>query len=186
MADTEYATLSEVKGYLGIPMTTVTDDPEFARLILSASRWIDKYCSRSFLSASYTERRDSVGSWTLMLRHRPVTAVASVMIGDPTVSPVTLVVNRDYFFSESSIEFATPPCRGRGNILAVYTAGYDTLPWDIRQAAIAIVAYRYKEGRRIAQKSVSVGGNETVSFITDAVPKDVQKSLDQWTNPVPL
>lgn len=180
----ELATVSEVKHYLGL--TTTADDALIAQLVLSASAWIEQYCSRHFLQHDYSERRDLKGGDFLMLANRPVTAVASVLYGAPGQTASTLVENTDYYFTESGIVFFGCWPRGRGVLLVNYTAGYLTPPWDIKQACIELTAWRYKEKSRIGQRSVSVGGQETVSYSSAALSASAKLSLDQWTNTVPL
>lgn len=183
MTAPEFATVSEVKHYLGI--TVNTDDAQLALLVLGASAWIEQYCSRRFLAATYTERRDAWGGTSLMLANRPVVGVTSVLWGAPGQSPATLVFNTDYYFTEFGLQFLRA-MRGRGSLLVTYTAGYSVVPWDIKQCCIELVAWRYKESKRIGQRSVSVGPQETVSFLTSATSASTKQALDQWKNPVPL
>ncbi len=177
----EFSTVSEVRAFIGLK--TTDDDPVLAAIILRTTAWIENYTSRTFLQDTYSERRDAPGGDTLVLRHRPVTAVASVVLGNPGQAPWTAVPNLDYYFTESSLVWLRNPPRGRGQVLVNYTAGYEVLPWEIRDACVQITAWRYKEGRRVAEKSKLVG-NETITYLTDAVPEAVKKTLDQWTNPV--
>jgi hypothetical protein len=62
--------------------------------------------------------------------------------------------------------------------LAVLIA-YSFVPADIEQAVWELVAWRYRERDRIAQRSKGVGG-ETVFFQTDGIPPTVKPTIDQY------
>lgn len=184
MAAREFCTVSEAKQYMGLVVDT--DDGLIARLILAATEWIENYTSRHFLADNYTERRNGTGGQLFMLANRPVLSVSAVQIGSPNMAALSLVLNRDYFITESGLQRPCGWVRGLSNVYVAYRAGYEVLPWEINDACIQIVAWRYKEGRRIAEQTKSIGGNETISYQTIPVPNAVKKSLDQWTNTVPL
>lgn len=57
---------------------------------------------------------------------------------------------------------------------------YGYIPADISQACIELTAIRYRERKRIGEKSVSIGGGQTVSFDTKALPDSVKMYLDSY------
>jgi hypothetical protein len=63
----DYATLAQVKGYLGI--TDTADDVELATAISAASRAIDRACGRQFGSVAAPEARAYEATFN---RHRPI------------------------------------------------------------------------------------------------------------------
>ena len=150
-------TKEKVKEYLGI---TVTDyDDLLDSLISRMSTFIEQYCNRSFDEAEHTEQYDGTlrNSGLIRLNQIPVSAIAS--IHDDTTRAFgteTLIEASKYvFYGDSGVvqldhgyEFKI----GYQNIKVVYTAGYATIPGDLEQATIELVAYKFqvrgKEGIR--------------------------------------
>jgi hypothetical protein len=66
------------------------------------------------------------------------------------------------------------------NVLVTYTAGFATAPPDIAQAAIELVALRYRERSRIGETSRALTGGETVTYSTRDMSDDVKLLLSQY------
>jgi hypothetical protein len=180
MASGDFCTVSQVKHLLPIDKTIKEDDPLVQRLITAASTFIRNYVGDVLNSQAYTEIRDGTGTGKIILRHQPVTAVASVSIGPPSVNRVALVADVDYVFTRFGIQsLGRSFPRGVANIAIVYTAGYVAAPADIEGVAAKLAALRYKEAERIGQVTKSLAG-QTISFDTSDIPKDVRLVLDQY------
>jgi hypothetical protein len=63
-----------------LQISGVTEDARLAVLVSAASAAVEKYCQRTFLSASYTEYYSGTNTQRLALRRRPVSAVTSVKL----------------------------------------------------------------------------------------------------------
>ena len=61
-------------------------------------------------------------------------------------------------------------CRGVQNVQVSYTAGYLSVPIDLKQAAIEAFALAYRQRVRIGEKSNSMSGQITISFDMSDVP----------------
>lgn len=135
--------------------------------ILEVQALAERYCGRVFDSASYDERLDGQGSETISLTHAPVTAISSITIIGPDGSVVETLSTDDYYLdSESGVIYSrssdggnamdaffersgdgpatnrAPAYRwpyGTKNVRVQYTAGYTTIPYDLRLAAILCV-----------------------------------------------
>src|ERR1043166_3681845 len=77
------STVANIKLFLGIPSTNVTEDARLGYLLTLATAAITEYLGRNIESTTYTEYISGNGMRLLELRQRPVTAVTSVTI-DPT------------------------------------------------------------------------------------------------------
>lgn len=71
-------TLPSVKLYIGVDADDTTDDPQLEALRQAAERIVKQRCNRDLESANYIEYYSGTGKRELILRQRPVTAVASV------------------------------------------------------------------------------------------------------------
>lgn len=69
---------------------------------------------------------------------------------------------------------------------AAVLISYGFVPSDLADAAIELVAERYKYSQRIAEKSHSLGGNETVSFDATRLTPLILSLLQPYRNIAPL
>jgi hypothetical protein len=75
--------------------------------------------------------------------------------------------------------------RGLQNISIVYTAGFTTIPFEIAQACIDLVALKYKEMTRIGLQSQTLG-NEMVSYRFWDLTSNQKGLLTQYKKVVPI
>jgi len=157
------------------------DDNLLARLITSASAFIAAFLDRTILTASYVEYRDGPGGYTLSLLNYPVTAVSALEINGVAMTLATGTVNYGYQFSDRQIVMRGYKfTRGIRNVQVSYTAGYATVPLDIEQACLELVAYKYRSRDWVGQASKIVG-SENVSFITKEIPENALGTLNRWS-----
>ena len=71
--------------------------------------------------------------------------------------------------------------KGVKNIKVIYVAGYATIPIDIGQACIEIVAKKYKAGKDKKQGVVSDSlGERSITFKDEDIPKEARLVLDSY------
>jgi hypothetical protein len=176
--------LADVEAWLGLASGN-SDEALLTRLIAGASAFVETWCSRTFALTSYTETRDGNGQTRMSPQNWPISTVASVTI-DTTVVPARTVPGGSGFFLNGKSIQLVGYCfnRGQANVTLVYSAGFATIPADIQQGVIELVAMRYKERDRIGLSSVSAAG-ETTSYITKDMPNSVATLLGQWRQVVP-
>lgn len=177
---TPYATLADVRGWLGIKENNTSDDALLTRMITAASAWIDTYVSRPLAKASFTQTFDGVGGMRQCLPFGPIVSVESVRVDDIEIdssrwrSDAYGVILKGGWFT-----------RGFGNVEISYTAGYDPIPDDIVQCCIDIVAFNYRRRERIGHASKTLNG-ETTAFVTSDVPPECKAVLEQYKRVVPI
>lgn len=149
--------LEELKDYLGITSTTQDVILDIIRLGVVAA--VENQTGREFESQARTEYYDGPGERLLILNHRPVTAVTSVHVdstgyagqGTTPFESSSEWTQGDYFFIRPPVEASERNpgileaingvwTKGRGNIKVVYTAGYSTLPEDLKLAVCQVCA----------------------------------------------
>ena len=69
-----------------------------------------------------------------------------------------------------------------GDVAATVLLSYGFVPYDLADAAIELVAERYRYAQRVGEKSHSLGGNETVSFDTTRFTPLVAQLLQPYRN----
>jgi hypothetical protein len=213
----DLTTLADAKAWLslggppGAPgAMTSADDLLLARLITAASQLVQSWLNRPILSGDWREVRDGPGSWgwesTFVFGVQPVTAVSLVVVdgftvppvpatppgppGQATVSPYTTLAG--YVFTPTALTirgYFVP--RKKACVLLQYTAGYPSVPFDLAQATIELVARKYRERTRIGERSKSLGGGETVAYETHAFSlrdftSDIQLLLQQYRMVAPI
>lgn len=181
----DLTTLANVKSWLNV--STTTDDTLLQRLLSAASGYIQAWCNRVFAEASYTDTFNGKDKTKQMLGNYPVLSVTSVTVDANVIPPSTAVtvpgfVNdiysvmlRDYWF-----------CRGIQNVVISYTAGYATIPLEVEQACIELVALRYRERQHIGEVSKTAGGAETVSYSQKDMSDGIKTILGNYKKVVPL
>lgn len=70
--------------------------------------------------------------------------------------------------------------RGIQNVQLSYSAGYSSVPLDLRQAAIEAFALSYRQRVRIGEKSNSMNGQVTVAFDMSDVPPRSMTVFSQY------
>lgn len=136
------------------------------RNINSVSGMVSKYCNRNFIADTYTEYYKGSGRQRLILNQYPINTITSVSVDSAALTAGTDYVTSDQTYLDQGIIFKDNGWTWYGyliglvgeltapvdNIGVVYSAGYTlapetsrTLPFDIEQAVISMVADLYDE-----------------------------------------
>lgn len=183
MAAGDLTTLANVKQWLGLAATT--DDALLSRMITAYSSQIQTWLNRVILKQAYTEVRDGTGRNVLVFADYPVSAVASVAVDGNAIPAGDFVVPGYRFDATRLFLNGYTFCRGLGNVQINYTAGYDTVPPELEEAVIQVIALRYREKDRIGLQSKTLAA-ETVSFFVKDYPDTVRTTLNNYRKVVPL
>jgi hypothetical protein len=179
----DFTTLSDVKAWLqnGQSSFPTTDDALLSRLITAASQYIQTWLNRQIPLADYVEVRDGTGGHRLQFGCFPVVTIQSLTVDGQMIPQAASICAAGYSFSASQLSVRGYKfCRGAQNVVIAYTAGYATIPPDIAQACIDLVALRYRERTRIGEISKSLGGIETVSFSQKDLSDSIKTLLQQY------
>jgi hypothetical protein len=181
----DLTTVANVKQWLGIKSAT-DDDTLLASLVSGVSRWVQKWLSRTIISAVYAETLNGNGKEAIFLVNTPITAVSSVVVNGVAIPARTSVLGNGYTFDEDAI-YLVGYCFTKGvkNIQLGYTAGFADVPEDLELAAKKLCAIGYKERDRIGQSSKGLAGEQT-NFIVKDLPSDVELILDRYKRVVPV
>ncbi|GHH09352.1 hypothetical protein GCM10008023_05930 [Sphingomonas glacialis] len=181
---TDLTTLANFKAYAGV--TGGDDDTAIQALISAYSGYVRQYCNRDFTLGSYSRTFDGRNQTRQMLPQYPVQSVTAVQI-DTQVVPLQATFGQAGFrFDAQSVMLnGYRFCRGEGNVLISWTAGYATVPLEIAQAVNELVGLRYELRDKQGWSSKSLAG-ETVSLITADMPSSVRTILANYRAVVPL
>ncbi len=180
-------TLTDVKTYTGA--TDPSGDAAITALISNASAFIERFCNRTFGLASYTEVRNGNNRPRMMLNNSPITAVSSLSIdgysiqvsSGPTVGGYTFdnhsIYLRPGYINGSGFRGYGEFTRGIQNVVIAYTAGFATVPSDVAQACIELIAFKMAKRNRIDKKNETLGAQQTIGFDTSDMPASVKTAL---------
>lgn len=193
MAD--LVTLAQYKDAEGI--STPKEDLRLNSIIPSVSQLVKTYCGNTFLDYYSSNKTETFNiEWAthiVQLTESPVNTIVSVQEREAYSSAYTTLTVGDYeYFLDSSTDsilrtsnggqYQNWP-RGVGSVKVVYTAGYSTVPEDLKLAVFDLVTYylkdEHKERRSIAGASVqnqaSTSQRNNVSF-----PDHIKRILDLY------
>lgn len=203
----DLCTLAEVKAWANIQNNT--QDSVIQSLIGSVSAYVRQYCSRDFDKDDFTETYNGAGGSKLMLRNFPVTDVSALSILGRSVPLSTSPVGFGYMFDSRCVYLvggsnspspigaaASFPAyfpRGPQNITVEYTAGYardadpakDTLPLDLRQAAIDLCLLKYRR-RNHPERAGEVLAGQNLTYITSELTEEIKGTLDRYKRVFPV
>jgi hypothetical protein len=193
-------TLDDYKILEGINSTT--SDEKFEYLITATSKLVRTYTGQDFdayvASPGKTEIFDIQWStYTVQLAETPVIGVVSVFErSNQADSYVELFANGTnskyewYFDNLSESVFRTTESgsyrdwpRGVGAVKVIYTAGYATIPYDLKLAVADLITYYHKDEYKERQSigSASREGNSTSNVRNDpGFPDHIRRVLDLY------
>src|ERR1700757_3870473 len=182
-APDDLCTLAELKAWL--PNQGNNDDATLQTLISNASLQVLQYMDRSHLLASVlgalTENYDGNNSDRLLPRQFPLIAVTSVSVDNVPIPQATSPVAAGFLWDSRRILLRGYRfCRGLQNVQVAYTAGYSSVPLDLKQAAIEAFALAYRQRVRIGEKSNSMNGQITIAFDMSDVPARSMSVFNQY------
>lgn len=193
----DLVTLAQAKGWLGI--TTTTDDPNIQFAISAYSQLIASWCSRNFVSASYSDVYDGHGGSRLMTQNWPITAVSALSVDGQVITAATSVLSAGYQFNNRSVILngCDQFCRGLQNIQISYTAGFVPIPMDLQMACLDWMKASYLSKNRDpsitsqragdTEQKYSAGGAITMLNGESApMPATVYAVLSQYRNNLPV
>ena len=183
-----YASLSDLKAYLGIATATTTDDALLTSLIGRAQKVIESYTGRSFEATTATKYffTDSIEGRWLYLWGYDLLTVTTLTNGDGVVitsdqyrleprneSPKYAIrLNEDYTweFDDSDDEISIAGTWG-------YAA---TAPEQIAHACVRLAAFMYRQKDTSADIDRPLVTGDGVTIMPSAIPQDVKSILDNY------
>lgn len=157
-------TLSELKTFLGISGTS--EDAQLTPMVAMVNKYLVNYVDRDIEETTYEdELYDGPGTVALTLRNYPIIEVSSVMCNNIEVEEVSYEDRMDngtdgYWIKDPELGILWRSGlwpRGRGIILISYTAGYETIPDDVKYAAYVAASYLRRIQKKIGIISESLG-----------------------------
>lgn len=193
-------TLDEYKVFEGV--TSTQYDEKFEALITSVSQLVRTYCGNEFTTYSgspgYTELFDiQWDTYVVQLKHSPIIQVYGVYERDSQSSEYTELysggtngkyqwyqdpVTDSIFRTTDSGSYYNWP-RGVGAVKVIYSAGYTTVPEDLKLAISDLVTYYHKNEWKERQSigSVSREGSGSSSVRNDpGFPDYIRRVLDMY------
>ena len=175
------------------------DDLRLNYLIPSVSQLVKTYCGNSFVDYYSTNKIDTINiDWDthiVQLTESPVNTIVSVEERDTyedSYNTLTTTAHEYYLDTATDSVIRTTGGssyknwrRGPGAVRVTYTAGYSTLPLDLRLAVFDLITYylkdEHKERRSIAgasmQNQASTSQRNNVAF-----PDHIKRVLDLYKN----
>lgn len=195
--------LDDVKAYIGIPDNNTDSDGTIQFIISSFSQYVLNATGRDSFNSieTYTETYDGNGHIRMFLNNSPIISIVSLQIGSYFPPQSAGVQNPGIYIEQSqkSIAFRAsgsslfPPLSiypyrflpGTGNIQVIYTAGYNSVPFDLGEVVMETVAQNYarKAWIDIASKSLSAGNGATgtTRYRDWALTPMTRKVLDNYS-----
>jgi hypothetical protein len=169
----DLTTLDAVKAWLD--KTADTSDVLLQRLITAESRAIERAIQRPVLAEKRTDFIKGYGSATIMPPATPILSIERVL-----VDGIPIEVRHDSLTIWLKGGGAWPR---NSRIQVTYTAGYDTVPPDLEQACIELVALRYKERDKVGVISKGIGG-ESVVYVS-VMPVSIESLIAPYKKVAP-
>jgi len=198
-------TRAEYKAYQGI--SSNTSDATIDSLIVKVSELVKSVCRRSFVDYvnDPKEEYSEGGNSTIELAETPVMVILSVEYSsDYGANYVTLEEYVNFVLSKTQnnlrpILVASPPPEllgyvpygSRSNPIfpeaingyrITYTAGYETLPEDLKLAVLDLIAYYIKNDSAVHTHKLAQPNTMQVEYITSTnLPAHIKRILDLYT-----
>lgn len=179
------ATLDDVLNYMQTPKDKADDDmnKQLESLIDQMSEVFEGYCGRQFLSRSFTEYLNGTGTYYLFPKHTPITSVSGIYDNSSWEWTETdLISGTNYRIQDDNcIVCNTTWNQYNQNIKIVYTAGYSTIPIDVKLACIEEVVRKWKNRNSVDVLAISASDGSVTRYEKNLMPSTFQV-LDRYRN----
>lgn len=184
---TNLVTRAEYKAYANL--VSPTEDTKIDTLLPKVSALIKSICRRSFneyVDDAKVEYNDGGTKWIIPEEY-PVILVSSLEYSadfGKTYTP--LVEFTDYAFSkmtQSIISVSASIFKPVPNGYKItYTAGYETLPEDLKLAIFDLITYYMKNDMAVHSNKAPGGNTVQIEYITNThLPAHIKRVLDQYS-----
>jgi len=188
------ATLDEFKAHLNLKGVTTTD-AELQGFLDAATPVIENICGPILTRTVTAEKHDGGEGFriSLVVRQRPILAVSSVteyagdvatvltQVTDPSAGTdfsYTVDLETGTITRRGSSGGVIPFYGGVDNILVTYTAGYATVPLNVRLAALFQAAHMFQSSQLSGRLLVRGVGEDSYSFAAGfGIPNRVRELL---------
>ena len=182
-APDDLCTLADLKAWL--PNQGNNDDVALQNLISNGSAQVLQYLNRPHILASLlgtlTENYDGNNSDRLLPHFYPIIAVNAVTVDGTPVPPSTSPLVPGFLNDARRILLrGFQFCRGVQNVSVIYTAGYASVPLDLKLAAMELFALAYRQRTHIGEKSNAMSSQITLSFDMSDVPPRSMNVFQQY------
>lgn len=180
-------TLAEYKAYASI--TSTTQDAEINAIIPKASQLVKTICRRTFVDYVNDNKEEVFsGGWNkLYLKEYPILSIGSVEISTDYGNTYTeLVEFTDYVLDmeDGAITclYAAEFPKSVNGYKVVYTAGYETLPEDLKIAVLDLITYYVKNDMSVHSPKAPGTNSVQIEYITTAnLPAHIRRVLYLYT-----
>jgi hypothetical protein len=177
-----------VKSFQGITGTKPEDDTLIEDLINRYTTMFESYCDRKFKLDTYTEYYDGTGTQDLFTDSFPISAVVSLYddAGWEWDSD-TLVDSADYRIADENritMKSGWFPAYNQ-SVKVTYSAGYETIPDDLKQVCIVEVARAFKNRKQMDTISTTMPDG-TINYTTLEFLPQTRRILDKYRRVVGL
>lgn len=181
----DLTTVAKVKSYLG--QVSSSEEGEIQRIITAVSHLLVHLIDRPIKAQACRHMATGSGRDRIFLPFYPIISITYVRI-DGNVIPAATVGATDigYLLDGNTILLrGVVASRNQMNVDISYVAGYESVPPPLEQAALELVAQRYRERERVGLSSRGIGG-ESLSFAREQVPPSVDLVLNHYRRVVPV
>jgi hypothetical protein len=162
-------TLNDITQFLGV--NTAVDEDLFEALINSTQAMMESYCGRKFDDAEYTDEDEILGQ-KIYTSHYPIISVSGVTLDEVSTDDYTVYTNYvklgDYVWYVGQ------------DYTITYTAGYETIPYDLQQVCINEVVRLYKRRKNIDVSAISMQDG-SITIMSDGMLPYSKMVLDKYT-----
>lgn len=182
----DLCSLDEVRDWLNLGPGQ--SDLKLERLITSASRFILSSTSRDSFITPQTEieRRNGNGSNMICPYKWPILNVASVTTSGGIFGATAIPASPDGVIPgwiNDANRIYLVGCyyfpKGFQNVLLTYDSGFVSVPEDVNQACVELVAQKFTRSRHIDEDSQSMGP-QVVSYNKKDIPEEVRTVIEKY------
>lgn len=145
-------TLDETKTWCKVGALDTTYNDLLSMLINAVSTFLINRIGRGVKSADYTQKMVWEGGNLIVLKNYPVSTITSVKVDDETITDYVSLTDQGLIYVNDEIE--------KGSTVEInYTAGYSTVPDDLKVACLELIKTRFDRWLKGAEDYTSVSAN---------------------------
>lgn len=169
--------LSDIKSWLGLEGAKTARDTFLTSMCTAWSAKFERRIGRTISQATYTDEIHDGRRFVILPRNYPVQSITSLTIDGVALGSTYYYLNASGMIirQKNGLRFGG----GRGSIKLTYIGGYATVPEDIKQALIQIVALDYYlsgHGNSLLPKTAeALNDGERLTY--NRSPKDQERML---------